>query len=69
MADVPLRTTRAPQGVPGQPGYEPGDPGVVIGRTMIDVPGSELHEYWVEDQDHANQVWRDHYGRDYAGGE
>jgi hypothetical protein len=65
MTDVPVRTTKATQGSPGLPGYEPGYPGVGIGRTMIDVPGSELHEYWVRDAEHASQVWRDHYGTDY----
>lgn len=67
MADVPIRTTKASRGSPGLDDYEPGDPGVVIARTMIDVPGSELHEYWVDGQDHANQAWRDHHGADYPG--
>jgi hypothetical protein len=65
MADVPVHTSRAPLGEPGLPGYEPGDPGVIIARTWINVPGDELHQYWVRNQDHANQVWRDHHGRDY----
>jgi hypothetical protein len=67
MPDVPVRTTRAARSSPGLPDYEPGEPGVVIARTMIDVPGSELHEYWVRDAEHANQMWRDHHGSDYAG--
>jgi hypothetical protein len=65
MADVPVHTSRAAKGEPGLPGYEPGDPGVAVARTWIDVPGSELHGFWVDGQDHANQVWRDHHGRDY----
>ena len=66
MADVPVHTSRAPRSEPGLPDYESGDPGVVTARTWIDVPGSELHQYWVRDQDHANRVWRDHHGRAYA---
>lgn len=65
MTDVPVHVSRAPVSEPGLPDYEPGDPGVVIPRTMIDVPDSELHQYWVRDAGHANQVWRDHYGADY----
>ena len=65
MPDVPVRTSKATVSEPGHPDYEPGDPGVIIARTMIDVPGTELHQYWVRDQDHANQVWREHHGREY----
>lgn len=65
MAGVPVRTSRAPRSEPGLDDYEPGDPGVIVSRTMIDVPGDELHQYWVRDAEHANQVWRDHHGADY----
>jgi hypothetical protein len=66
MADVPIYTSKAAKSEPGLPDYEPGDPGVVVARTWIDVPESELHQYWVRDQDHANQVWQDHHGHDYV---
>jgi hypothetical protein len=65
MTNVPIHKSKATVSEPGLPDYEPGDPGVVIARTMIHVPGSALHQYWVRDQDHANQVWREHHGRDY----